>query len=70
MSQPQVKNRETRSVDPKPDITVLDEKWSAEDVEKFSPKLRGRNLTAALAFVAGAGFTLFGCGPFNNCGIS
>ncbi len=31
------------------------------EIYAASPKLRGRTLTAALAFVAGTGFTLFGC---------
>lgn len=31
-----------------------------EDVEKHALSLRGSTLTAALAFVAGTGFTLFG----------
>jgi hypothetical protein len=31
------------------------------DAQTASPRLRGRKLTAALAFVAGTGFTLFGC---------
>lgn len=35
---------------------ILDER----DVEKHALSLRGRTLTASLAFVAGTGFTLFG----------
>jgi hypothetical protein len=31
------------------------------DVERYHLTLRGKKLTAALAFVAGTGFTLFGC---------
>lgn len=31
-----------------------------EDVERHALSLRGKTLTASLAFVAGAGFTLFG----------
>jgi hypothetical protein len=31
------------------------------DVERYRLTLRGKKLTAALAFVAGTGFTLFGC---------
>ena len=31
-----------------------------EDVERHALSLRGRTLTASLAFVAGTGFTLFG----------
>jgi hypothetical protein len=30
------------------------------DVERYYLKLRGKKLTAAIAFVAGTGFTLFG----------
>lgn len=32
-----------------------------DQLREAAPKLRGRQLTAALAFVAGTGFTLFGC---------
>lgn len=35
--------------------------YSDADVVAAAPRLRGRTLTAALAFVAGTGFTLFGC---------
>jgi len=31
------------------------------DIAAHMPSLRGRKLTAAVAFVAGTGFTLFGC---------
>lgn len=31
-----------------------------QDVLSHAPRMRGRQLTAALAFVAGTGFTLFG----------
>lgn len=31
------------------------------EVERHHLSLRGKKLTAALAFVAGTGFTLFGC---------
>lgn len=31
-----------------------------KDVERYHLTLRGKRLTAALAFVAGTGFTLFG----------
>jgi len=31
------------------------------NVERYHLTLRGKQLTAALAFVAGTGFTLFGC---------
>lgn len=31
------------------------------DIAAHTPSLRGRKLTAAVAFVAGTGFTLFGC---------
>lgn len=31
------------------------------ELQAAAPVLRGRKLTAALAFVAGTGFTLFGC---------
>jgi hypothetical protein len=31
------------------------------EVAAHAPSLRGRKLTAAVAFVAGTGFTLFGC---------
>ena len=31
------------------------------ELQAVAPLLRGRRLTAALAFVAGTGFTLFGC---------
>jgi hypothetical protein len=31
------------------------------DIAAHAPLLRGRKLTAAVAFVAGTGFTLFGC---------
>jgi hypothetical protein len=31
------------------------------EVASHAPSLRGRSLTAAVAFVAGTGFTLFGC---------
>jgi hypothetical protein len=31
------------------------------DIAAHAPSLRGRKLTAAVAFVAGTGFTLFGC---------
>ena len=35
-----------------------------EEVDSLRLTLRGRKLTVAIAFVAGAGFTLFGCeGP-------
>lgn len=36
------------------------ESYSDADVQAAAPLLRGRTLTAALAFVAGTGFTLFG----------
>lgn len=32
-----------------------------DQLRAAAPKLRGRKLSAALAFVAGTGFTLFGC---------
>lgn len=32
-----------------------------DEVVSHALSLRGRKLTASLAFVAGAGFTLFGC---------
>ena len=38
------------------DVTEYEAKIRAN-----APLLRGRKLTAALAFVAGTGFTLFGC---------
>lgn len=38
----------------------LDPAPREEDVEKHALSLRGKTLTAALAFVAGTGFTLFG----------
>ena len=31
-----------------------------EQLAKYAPAFRGRKLTAALAFIAGTGFTLFG----------
>lgn len=30
------------------------------EVASYAPRLRGRKLTASIAFVAGTGFTLFG----------
>ncbi|KAG8730012.1 hypothetical protein FRC12_020560 [Ceratobasidium sp. 428] len=33
---------------------------SDEEIERYSPRLRGGKLTGLLAFVAGTGFTLFG----------
>lgn len=35
-------------------------------LQAVAPSLRGRRLTAALAFVAGTGFTLFGCAAFSS----
>ena len=43
----------------KADVTA-DVGYEAE-LQAAAPALRGRKLTAALAFVAGTGFTLFGC---------
>jgi hypothetical protein len=40
------------------------------DVAVHAPSLRGRKLTAAAAFVAGTGFTLFGCVQGVTCLIS
>ncbi|KAG9311786.1 general substrate transporter [Chiua virens] len=45
---------------PQVDETKLDPGISEEDVERHALSLRGRVLTASLAFVAGTGFTLFG----------
>ena len=39
---------------------AADPAYEAE-LQAVAPRLRGRTLTAALAFVAGTGFTLFGC---------
>lgn len=41
---------------------AADSAYEAE-LQAVAPRLRGRTLTAALAFVAGTGFTLFGCAP-------
>lgn len=43
----------------KKDEGVTDAVYEAE-VQAAAPQLHGRKLTAALAFVAGTGFTLFG----------
>lgn len=32
-----------------------------QEIISYAPRLRGRSLTMMLAFVAGTGFTLFGC---------
>ena len=40
--------------------SILGNAISDEEVDKHRPKLRGAQLNACLAFVAGAGFTLFG----------
>lgn len=37
------------------DVTITE-----NEIHAAKPRLRGRKLTAALAFVAGTGFTLFG----------
>lgn len=34
-----------------------------QEILSYAPRLRGRSLTMMLAFVAGTGFTLFGCVP-------
>lgn len=39
---------------------ITDKSPSEAEVESFRLNLRGKRLTAALAFVAGTGFTLFG----------
>jgi hypothetical protein len=36
-----------------------------EEVDSLRLTLRGRKLTIAIAFVTGAGFTLFGCEDFH-----
>lgn len=42
------------------DVTGLRDGQLREEVAANQPRLRGRTLTYALAFVAGTGFTLFG----------
>ena len=51
------------AVDPSPNekLASSDPALREHDVDMYTPSLRGRTLTAALAFVAGTGFTLFGC---------
>lgn len=42
------------------DVTGLRDGELQREVANCQPRLRGRTLTYALAFVAGTGFTLFG----------
>lgn len=61
-------SRKTRSIDingrkshEKHGYELSTEEVLENDIREAAPLLHGRTLTAALAFVAGTGFTLFGC---------
>lgn len=64
----------TSNVDPNTNEKTLmdhekESRLQEEDVERHALSLRGKTLTAALALVAGTGFTLFGyafCTVFCN----
>ena len=59
MSSPSLARRvDNRHLDNLPDKDHSD---FEADVERYHLTLRGKKLTVALAFVAGTGFTLFGC---------
>lgn len=64
------KNPDTDHADRKyEDERVITPSDFDQEVASHAPLLRGRKLTAALAFVAGTGFTLFGYVIQQNFGL-